>query len=94
MGTFFSIGFAIVIMVGAIAHLIDAYHRGWRPQWWKSLTTFVGAIITTGAALGCLYAGLATNDLWLGLGGFLIIFGGGLAAVVTFVNRRWPIQKY
>jgi len=67
--------------------------RGIPINWPKMLVTLAGGGVVTLAAIGVLYAGLTAGRGGLAIALFLVVFAGGLVAVILAVNRRWPPEK-
>jgi len=84
---------ALLIAWKAFQRVRADQQRGVPINWPKTLVTLAGGGLVTLAALAVLYAGLTAGRGGLAIALFLVVFVGGLAAVILAVNRRWPLEK-
>ncbi len=86
--------FAVVMFVSIAGNAVRQYRRqralGITMQWGKLFTTLAGCMIVALIAIGALFAGMATDQLVLGLAACIIVMAGGLFGLIRWVNRRWP----
>ena len=89
-----SLLYSLLIIVVALFSAAEIHRRqkasGRQPTWAKTVTTGIGAIFISLCGIGVLVGGLQSPYPIVGIVLFVVIFGGGLAAFLTFVNRRWP----
>lgn len=88
-----AMGLALLVAWKAFQHVRADQRRGSPINWPKTLVTLAGGGGVTLAALGVLYAGLTADRSGLAIALFLVVFAGGLVAVILAVNRRWPPEK-
>ena len=93
MGWIASAALALLVAAQAIQRLSADRRRGVPVNWSKTLATQAGVLLTTLAAIALMIAALAAERPMLAFALFVVVFGGGLAAVILAVNRRWPPEK-
>ena len=93
MGWIASAALALLVAAQAIQRIRADRRRGIPINWPKTLVTLAGVAGVALAAIGLLIGALAADRPALASALFVVAFGGGLAAVVVAVNRRWPPEK-
>jgi hypothetical protein len=93
MGWIASAALAVLVAAPAIQRLRADRRLGIPVNWPKTLVTLAGVVLTTLAAIGLMIGALSADRPGLAIALFVVAFGGGLAALVLAVNRRWPPEK-
>lgn len=66
---------------------------GIRTNWTKTLVTGLGTVVIGLCSVAILIVGLESNYPAAGVVTFVLVFVTGLAVLVTFVNKRWPMRS-
>jgi hypothetical protein len=81
-----------IIMSGAIRQIRERRRRGIKFEWSKGLATAGGCILVAVAGCASLIGFMAIDQPKIGCVLCVLVFGGGMTALIMAVNRHWPAE--